>query len=262
MEVETTSISAQEPTSPVSEAVSSAADAVTSNLDAIHTPLQYGDFAALGLSGWSPAGVVQWSMEIINTTTHLPWFWTIVAGTAFWRLVVGPTSIIGLRNTSRIQPYQNEVQRVQAEMNDAVKKSDMIGRQKAALKLKAIYDKAGVNVATGFLPPLFQIPATLGIFFGVKWMCNLPVEQMKWSGLAMLPDLTVPDPTWVLPILVTALVNVQISVGKNEMDLKTRPGMGHLMNGLRLLSVVSIAIMASFPAVSVSFLSFHAFLVY
>lgn len=189
-------------------------------------------------------------MEIINTTTHLPWLWTIVVGTAFWRLLVLPVSIHGLRNTSRLQPYQTEIQKVQAEMNEAAKKNDLILRQKAALKLKAVYEKAGVSVLGGMLVPVVQIPVTLGMFFGVKKMCGLPVEQLKWSGLEWLPDLTVADPTWILPIVMTALVNVQIPLGAAEMDLKTRPGMGHLMNALRVLSLLAIGVTASFPAVS------------
>lgn len=239
-----------ETTSTVAETASTVADTASSTLDAIHTPLQYGDFSALGLAHWTPSGLVQWTMEIINTTTHLPWFWTIVAGTAFWRLLVLPVSVHGLRNTSRLQPYQAEIQKVQAEMSEAAKSNDLILRQKTALKLKGIYEKAGVSVAGGLLVPLVQIPVTLGMFFGVKSMCSLPVEQLKWSGVSFLPDLTVPDPTWILPIAMTALVNVQIPVGAAEMDLKTRPAMGHLMNALRVLSVLAIGVTASFPAVS------------
>jgi len=237
-----------EPVSSITETATDVIETASSTLDAIHTPLQYGDFSALGLAHWTPAGIVQWTMEIINTTIHLPWFWTIVAGTAFWRLLVVPVSVSGLRNTSRLQPYQTEIQKVQAEMNDAVKKNDLILRQKMALKLKGIYEKAGVSVMGGLVVPLVQIPVTLGMFFGVKNMCTLPVEQLKWSGIEFLPDLTVADPTWILPIVMTALVNIQIPLGAAEMDFKSRPGMAHLMNGLRVLSVAAFAITATFPA--------------
>lgn len=135
-------------------------------------------------------------------------------------------------------------------MNNAVKKNDLILRQKMALKLKGIYEKAGVSVMGGLVAPLVQIPVTLGMFFGVKKMCSLPVEQMKWSGLDFLPDLTVADPTWILPIAMTVLVNIQIPIGAAEMDFGSRPGMAHLMNGLRVLSAVAIFVTATFPAVS------------
>ncbi|KAF7759656.1 hypothetical protein Agabi119p4_11351 [Agaricus bisporus var. burnettii] len=234
--------------SSITDSASSLADTTASTLEAIHTPLQYGDLSALGLASWTPAGVVQWSMEIINTTTHLPWFWTIIAGSIFWRLVVLPFSLLGLRNTSRLQPYQDHIARLQAQMKDAAARGDPILRQKTTLKLKEIYQNAGVSMFGGILMPFIQIPVTFGMFIGIKNMCNLPVEQMKWSGLEWLPDLTMADPTWFLPILTCALVNIQIPLGVAEMDLKTRPAMGHIMNALRVLTVVSIPVTGYLPS--------------
>ncbi|KXN83193.1 Mitochondrial inner membrane protein OXA1L [Leucoagaricus sp. SymC.cos] len=234
--------------STLSDTASGLTDTASSNLDAIYTQLQYGDLGVLGLTSWTPAGIVRWTLEIINTTTHLPWFWTLVAGATLWRLVVIPVSLRGLRNSSRLQPYQAEIQKLQADMNSAVHKKDPIERQRNALKLKEIYDKAGVNMLGGVVVPLVQIPVSLGVFFGVRGLCNYPVEQLKWSGLEWLPDLTIPDPTWALPLALIALINAQVSLGSAEMDLKTRPNMGHLMNALRVLSVLTIGITASLPA--------------
>ena len=62
------------------------------------------------------------------------------------------------------------------------------------------------------LAPFAQLPVSLGMFFGVKKLCDLPLEQFKWSGLEWLPDLTATDPTWVLPIVATVFMNIQISV--------------------------------------------------
>jgi YidC/Oxa1 family membrane protein insertase len=236
--------------SSATDSASSLADTTASTFDAIHTPLQYGDLSALGLASWSPAGLVQWSMEIINTTTHLPWFWTIIAGTAFWRLAVLPFSLRGLRNTSRLLPYQDQITKIQADMNKAAVGGDPLTRQKLAFKLKEIYQTAGVSVFGGLMIPAVQIPVTFGMFIGIKNMCSLPVEQMKWSGLQWLPDLTVADPTWVLPILGVALVNIQIPFGAAEMDLKTRPSLPHIMNAMRVLSVASIFVTIFLPSVS------------
>ena len=75
-----------------------------------------------------------------------------------------------------------------------------------------IYEKAGVSVAGMAVAPFIQLPVTLGMFFGVKKLCDLPLEQLKYGGFAWVPDLTVADPTWALPIIATVLMNVQISV--------------------------------------------------
>lgn len=245
-----TAVPASEPLLNATENVSPVAEIASSNFDPIHTPLQYGDLSALDLCHWTPAGIMQWTMEIINTMTHLPWFWTIVAGTVFWRIITIPVSAIVLRNNSRLLLYQGEIMKITAEMQQASQKADFLQRQKTALKLKAIYDKARISPFLGFLGPLVQLPVSLGLFFGIKRMCAVPVEQMKWSGFDMIPDLTIADPTYILPTLLVALVNVQISSGAAEMDLKSRPNMAHAMNGFRLLTILGFGVTASLPAVS------------
>jgi YidC/Oxa1 family membrane protein insertase len=174
--------------------------------------LQYGDLAALGLVGWNPAGMVRWSLEVINVATGLPWFWTLVAGSIFWKAVLVPLSVQGLRNSARILPLQPQIVAAQEEMKRIRKSGDKITLQRHALKMRKMYQEAGVNMGATALIPFVQIPVTLGMFFGVKNMCNLPVIQLTQSGLDMLPDLTVPDPYMILPILLCAAVNMQIQV--------------------------------------------------
>jgi hypothetical protein len=42
---------------------------------------------------------------------------------------------------------------------------------------------------------LVHVPVILGMLFGMKHLCALPVEQFHRSGVSFLPDFTVPDPT-------------------------------------------------------------------
>ena len=175
-------------------------------------PLQYGDLAELGLISWTPAGFVRWSLELIQVTTGIPWFHTIVVTTLLYRVILMPLGIQSLRNSARLLPMTPRMNAVKAEMTAAQKAGDMLGTQRALLKQKQIYKDAGVNMGPMILNPFVQLPVTLGLFFGVKKMCTLPVMQLKQSGLDVLPDLTVPDPFFVLPVLATALINLQISV--------------------------------------------------
>jgi hypothetical protein len=50
------------------------------------------------------------------------------------------------------------------------------------------------------------------MFFGVKRLCTLPLEQFHWSGVSFLPDLTVPDPYYILQIALAVLMNLQFHV--------------------------------------------------
>lgn len=204
----------------------------------------------MGLGGWSPSGLVQWSMELINVGTGMPWFWTIVAGTVVWRAICVPFAVVALRSSARMQPHQAAIEKNRLDVMDAYKSKNQLQLLRAQAATTEFNKKHGINPLGG-LAGLIQLPVTLGTFFGVREMGLLPVEQLKQSGLALIPDLTVPDPTFLMPALLCALVNVQISVAAKDMTLESRPGMGHLMNFLRVFSVLGFYIMTDFNGVSI-----------
>ncbi|KAI0632984.1 60Kd inner membrane protein-domain-containing protein [Trametes polyzona] len=216
----------------------------TEALSAIPPPLNYGDLAAMGLASWTPAGICQWGMELIQVSTGLPWFWTIVGATFLSRVILFPFTVKQMQSTAALAPYQNEIAAIRDEMSEAQKRRDTLAMQRAALRQKVLYEKAGVSLGGMALAPFVQLPVTLGMFFGVKKMCDLPVEQLKYSGFEWVPDLTVIDPTYTLPIIATVLMNVQISVSMRDLVGQT-PQMGHIMNGLRVLTTGSVFLMAN-----------------
>ena len=174
--------------------------------------LQYGDMAALGLAGWSPAGMIRWSMELINVSTGIPWFWTIVAGSAFWRLFCVPFAIMGFRASARLMPLQPQIKELQKAITRSKLSQNPLELQRAAQAMKRFYQTHDVNPLAG-LVSMIQLPVTLGLFFGVQKLCKLPLEQLTYSGVAFLPDLTVSDPTMILPLTMFVMVNAQIRVG-------------------------------------------------
>ncbi|KAH9477101.1 Mitochondrial inner membrane protein OXA1L [Psilocybe cubensis] len=242
------------PTEVVTEAAASADVPTTLLTDvteaiATHAPaaLQYGDLAAMGLAGWSPAGLVRWSLELINVSTGMPWFWTIIAGSAFWRLVCVPFAIKGLQASARMQPHQTKMLALQQEIKRTAEKKDPVAMKLATVKMQEFYRANNINPLGGVIA-LVQMPITLGIFFGVQKLCKLPLEQLHYSGVSFLPDLTVADPTYIMPLALCALINVQIMVGARDLNTKERPDMAHIMNLFRVMTIPGIAFMAAFPS--------------
>ena len=88
---------------------------------------------------------------------------------------------------------------------------DAYEMQKGAVMMREFYRKHDINPFSGLIS-LVQMPITLGVFFGVQKLCKLPLEQLKDSGFSLLPDLTVPDPTFIMPVVLCAMVNLQITV--------------------------------------------------
>ncbi|KAA1474129.1 hypothetical protein DENSPDRAFT_840678 [Dentipellis sp. KUC8613] len=223
------------------------ADTLSSIPPAAIEPLQYGDLAALGIASWSPAGLSAWLLELVNVTTSLPWFWTIIAGTFVSRALIFPFAVRQIQQTSRLAPFQPRLAKLRDQMNESYARKDMLNAQRLALQQRKVYEEAGVSMLPMFIMPFIQLPVTLGMFFGVRRLCTAPLEQLHWSGVWFLPDLTVADPYYVLPILSAVLMNFQLSYGMLEAagDKKT---MGHMVNAFRIMSVVGIPIMGSFPS--------------
>lgn len=251
---------------PDTSFVSDGAEASTGLASQI-PPLHYGDLAALDLVSWTPAGLIRWSFEIINVSTGIPWFWTIVAGTLFWRVACLPFSILSLRESAKMQPLAKKMGDLRQAMTNSASGSE-IDRARASAEYRAFnheHDLQPLRAMYGII----QLPVTLGLFFGVQKLTTLPVAQLTQSGVAFLQDLTVPDPTYILPAALLALINVQINVraplpslrarradppqvGAKDMDLAGRPEMGHIMNGLRVLSVAGFFVMSNFTTVRLS----------
>ncbi|KAI9508358.1 60Kd inner membrane protein-domain-containing protein [Russula earlei] len=216
---------------------------------ATFTSLQYGDLAALGLAGWSPAGLSTWMLELLNVSAGLPWFHTIVAGTLLSRLILLPFSIKQLRNSSALAPYQPRLLELKEELNRAYQSGDKLAVQRVALKQRRVYEESGVSMIPMMMMPFVQLPVTLGMFFGIKRLCALPVEQLHWSGVSFLPDLIVPDPYYVLPIASAVLMNLQLSAGAGDMVATAdRATAANMINAFRIVSVISIPLMGHFPS--------------
>ncbi|KAH9957468.1 60Kd inner membrane protein-domain-containing protein [Lactifluus volemus] len=254
---ETASEASVTPWTPTADAALSDATAQVSSfpqpeiLDtaAALAPLQYGDLALLGLSGWSPAGLSSWMLELVNVSTGLPWFHTIVAGTFLSRLLLLPFSIKQLRNSASLAPYQPRLLELKDEFNRAYAAGDQLAVQRIALKQRSLYAESGVSMVPMLLMPFLQLPVTLGMFFCIKRLCALPLEQLHWSGVSFLPDLTVPDPYYILPIASAVLINLQLAVSASDMIATAeRTTAAHMINAFRVVSIVSIPFFGHFPS--------------
>ena len=70
---------------------------------------------------------------------------------------------------------------------------------------------------------LMQGPAFVSVLYGLRTMVNLPVESMKTGGILWFTDLTIPDPTFALPIAtaVTLLITMEVRYSSMTLSLQT-----------------------------------------
>ncbi|KAF5366726.1 hypothetical protein D9758_006573 [Tetrapyrgos nigripes] len=221
------------PPSVVNETINNVANTIVDAANSIPPPLQYGDLAALGLAKWTPPGLIQWSLELINVSTGLPWFWTIVTGAAVWRIICIPAAIKTTRFASRVALIQPQLNALAEKVKEAQAKKDIMAMQQVNAERSKLFNSIGESAFGGLVGPLVQMPIAIGMFLGVRKICTLPVEQLHYSGIGWLPDLTIADPTGVLPVVLGACMFWQLTITASELDLVSRPTMAHVMNLLR-----------------------------
>ncbi len=124
--------------------------------------------------------------------------WSIILFTVLMRIVLFPLMRKQYHSMARIQQIQPRLKRIQERYKD--NKEEM---QKKTLE---IYRKEKVNPMSGCFPMLIQFPIIIVIWRAMLYAS----EQIHLSpGFLWLPDLSMPDPYFILVIVTTLVMMLQ-----------------------------------------------------
>jgi YidC/Oxa1 family membrane protein insertase len=123
------------------------------------------------------------------------WGWSIIIFTTVFNLIMLPTRFFMMKTslkTMRIQPKVDAIRKKYAhlKMNDP-KRADM------NTEIMALHQAEGINMVGGCLPLFIQMPLFIAYFEVLSNVIEL--RQAHWFWLT---DLSLPDPMYVLPILI------------------------------------------------------------
>jgi YidC/Oxa1 family membrane protein insertase len=127
--------------------------------------------------------VMMWLHQMIGN-----WGWTIIAFTILIKLAFFPLSAAGYRSMAKMKTVTPKMQAIRERYKD-----DPAKMQQATMEL---YKKEKINPVGGCLPLLIQMP----VFLALYWVLQAAVE-MRGASWGWIPDLTVKDPFFILPVL-------------------------------------------------------------
>lgn len=216
-------------------------------------PEQIGYLKHLGLDfGWGPTAMCEWLLEHIYIYTGLPWWVAITAAAFGVRLAWFWPTVIGQRNAAKVALLHKDPDFVKAT-NEAKqimwdKDADTMVRMKAQAKVQSLTKRAGVSMVKTILPPLAVVPFSYGMFRLLRAMSALPVPSLETGGFLWITDLSVYDPTYILPLASAALSALTIKQAQ-KMNLNPTP-QNESINKFMLwgLTPLMIAVTAWFPA--------------
>lgn len=141
------------------------------------------------------------------------WGVAIIVLTAALRVVLFPLthkSTVAMRRMQKLQP---KMKAIQERYQERAKKDPQV-RARMNQEVMALYKQEGVNPMGGCLPLLLQLP----ILWALYTLFAYAIELRQAPFALWIKDLAQKDPTYVLPILMTASMFVQQKLAPQSAD--------------------------------------------
>ncbi|TDH74270.1 hypothetical protein CCR75_006345 [Bremia lactucae] len=190
---------------------------------------------AIDATSYSLSDLAIRSLDIVHSTTGLPWWATIVATTIVVRTAFFPLAVKTMRNAANMKRIQPEMDKLRELMN-ANPTRDPETTKEFQRKCTALMKKHDVRPLKSVLMPLAQIPVFLGYFWGLQNISKYFPEYAH-EGVGWIPDLSAADPTMALPVISSALIVATVELGGEAMagDMKNMMKIGMLCFALVMI---------------------------
>ena len=196
---------------------------------------------------WNLADHAVSAVQFLDEATGLGTAGSILAVTCTIRALIFPLAVRGQRASSRMAHLQPELAAIKARY-EALGTPSQAEQKAFAENMKGLFKRYDVAPFAALATPLIQAPIFLGMFFGMKKLPVLFPDMCATGGLWWFTDLTVPDPTYVLPLACGLSFIATIESGKEQM-IDSNPQHGPvIVNVFRAMAVVMVPVITTFPA--------------
>ncbi|CAG8316167.1 unnamed protein product [Penicillium nalgiovense] len=210
-------------------------------------PESIGYLKQLGLDfGWGFTSTMQWLIEHTHIWTGLPWWASIVAVGLLTRVAMLRPVLSASENAARMTVAKPEADPLRHQMVAASTEGKSQEAQIMRAKLKAINDKHGIKAWKSMLPML-QIPLGFGCFRVVRAMTALPVPALATETAGWIKDLTVADPTYMLPMIAAGTLCLSLRKGgeSGAMPMMQTEAGKYIVYGFPVMSFAFMSFMPS-----------------
>jgi YidC/Oxa1 family membrane protein insertase len=146
-----------------------------------------------------------WLLEQIHSYVA-NWGWAIVILTLLIKLLFFPLSAASYKSMARMKEVQPRLMTLREQL-----KSDP---QKLNRAMMDLYKQEKINPLGGCLPVVVQIP----VFIALYWVLLSSVEMRNAPWILWINDLSVPDPYFILPVIMAVSMYVQVKLNPTPPD--------------------------------------------
>ena len=159
------------------------------------------DYGWLTIIAYPMFVILSWIHKIIAN-----WGWTIVIFTVLLKLVFFPLNQKAGREMARMRTLAPKIEALRARYGD-----DKVKLNQGMMEL---YRTEKVNPLGGCLPILIQMPFLIAMY----WVLVGAVELRNAPWIGWITDLTIPDPYYVLPVIMGVSMLVQTKLNPAPPD--------------------------------------------
>lgn len=212
------------------------------------TALGEPSLSSLGLTGWSPVGVITQGLELLHVHCGLPWWGSIVVATLIVRAALFPLVVVTQRNSAKLANVSPQMEALQLKITDARQSGDQMQVSRYTHELMEFMKEKNVNPIKSMMVPLVQAPVFISMFIGLRRCANLPVMSMTTGGVLWLTDLTVADPYYLLPLMTCCTLYATVALSTDLGKLQMSSDNARIMSTMfRFFPVISFPFMINFP---------------
>jgi YidC/Oxa1 family membrane protein insertase len=147
------------------------------------------------------------------------WGVAIIMLTVVVKAVLLPLTIKQYTSMRKMKELQPDMEKIREKYGD-----DKVKQQQ---EMQALFQRTGINPLAGCLPMLLQFPVWIALYAMLGAVVDLYHEDFLW-----LPDLTQPDPYYILPLSMGVLMFVQTKMNPTAGDPQQAKMMLWMMPGI------------------------------
>jgi YidC/Oxa1 family membrane protein insertase len=150
------------------------------------------------------AEAITWALVTMHRAFNMSYGWVLILFGILIRLAMWPLNAKAMRSQLKSMELQPRLKDIQTRYKNEP--------QKLQQEMMRLYKEEGFNPMGGCLPMLIPMPVLITLFFVFQSTIEFRGVSFLW-----LPDLSRPDPLYILPIVLGATIFVQQLISMKTM---------------------------------------------
>lgn len=205
--------------------------------------------AAAAEDSWLGTRLVQNLLVAVHDATGLAWWQSIMLTTLGMRIATLPVMIAQIKNTYRMSQARPEMEALMELMKEEQARGNTDAAMQHQQRVLQVWKKYNCNPFKSLLGIFVQAPVFIGFFSALRGFAAHKLPSLAEGGALWFTDLTVADPTYMLPALAGLSFLATVELGAADgMEGQPEATRKKMKNAMRVVALAVPLVSTSLPA--------------